>query len=80
MGASGLEPLTSRLSVVNSNQLSYAPLFQLTINKVQLTIHHRYHTLSTAPLFGCSAVFPFALSLFPFGRSLTVPVPFTTNL
>ena len=46
VGASGFEPLTSRLSVVNSNQLSYAPGFSIP-NPVLRILNH----------FGCLSLF-----------------------
>ena len=36
VGLSGLEPLTSRLSGVRSNQLSYRPVFSSVFNSLSL--------------------------------------------
>ena len=60
MGSSGLEPPTSRLSGVRSNQLSYEPLLggdERVRTDGLLLARQALSQLSYTPIFGCDQLF-----------------------
>ena len=68
MGLNGLEPSTSRLSGVRSNQLSYKPLFGSYLK-------HRFYIQSVNSFVSAMFSFYSAATCFPTGLPLQYPRP-----